>query len=409
MMSREILEGIRVLDHTMWQLGPVAGMMLAEMGAEVIHIEPPQGDTGRQAPWPMPKSRLSGYFETNNRSKKSMVLDLTKRRAKEILYQLVGKSDIYMENLRPGVPRKLGVDYETLREYNPNLIYLSASSFGPKGPDRDKPGFDYSGMARSGGMWWGRKEGEPIYWYTGASDQIGAIVLCLGGVAALLARERFGAGQKVETSHLTATMWLLGLQIQATYLGTRLRPALRDDVTNPLWNHYKCADGAWIALLCGQPQKSWPSLCEVLGLQDYANDPRFADTRGRSRNRKECIALLDKAFSGKPRERWIGLFEGKPILWERVQDYKDLGNDPQVIANEYMTDYEHPIEGLVKWLHFPLNFAETPAIKKGAAPKLGEHTGEVLVDILGYTSEQVPELLNEIGRAAEFKGATPLF
>jgi len=408
-MSREILQGIRVLDHTMWQLGPAAGMMLAEMGAEVVHIEPPQGDTGRQAPWPMPRSRLSGYFETNNRNKKSMVLDLTKRRAKEILYQLVAKSDIYMENLRPGVHTKLGVDYETLRQHNPNLIYLSASSFGPKGPDRNKPGFDYSGMARSGGMWWGRREGEPIYWYTGASDQIGAIVLCLGAVAALLARERFGVGQKVETSHLTATMWLLGLQIQAIYLGTRLRPALRDDVTNPLWNHYRCGDGGWLALLCGQPQRSWPALCQVLGLQDYASDPRFADTRGRSRNRRECIALLDKAFSEKPREQWIRLFEGKPILWERVQDYKDLGNDPQVIANQYMTDYEHPTEGLVKWLHFPLSFAETPAIRKGAAPKLGEHTEEVLVDILGYKSEQVPELLNEIGRPAEFKGATPLF
>lgn len=408
-MSEEILQGIRVLDHTTWQLGPVAGMMLAEMGAEVIHIEPPQGDTGRQAPWPMPKSKLSAYFETNNRNKKSMVLDLTKGEAKEVLYQLVAKSDIYMENLRPGVHRKLGVDYETLRQYNPKLIYLSASSFGTKGPDWNKPGFDYSGMARSGGMWWGREQGEPIYWYTGASDQIGGIILCLGAIAALLARERFGVGQKVETSHLTATMWLLGLQIQAAYLGAHLRPTLRDCVTNPLWNHYKCADGGWIALLCGQPQRSWPALCEVLDLKEYVNDPRFADTRGRSRNREECIALLDKAFSERPREEWIELFGGKNILWERVQNYKDLWNDPQVIANQYLTDYEHPVEGRVKWLHLPLAFSETPALRKGAAPGLGEHTEEILVNILGYKAEEVPKILEEIGQPAEFKGAAPLF
>jgi crotonobetainyl-CoA:carnitine CoA-transferase CaiB-like acyl-CoA transferase len=418
-MAREILEGIRVLDMTMYQFGPVATMMLAAMGAEVIKIERPTGEPGRgvgRGAGGGPRRRvvkggegkgfggsdLSSYFETNNRCKKSLVLDLNKPKAREVLYQLVAKSDVFVQNMRTGVAAKLGCDYETLKQYNPELIYCSGCSFGTKGPDGRKPGMDLSGCARSGWMYRVPLEsGEPVWALPGSSDQVGAIFISHAVVAALLARERFGIGQEIETSHLTASMWVMGCSLQMMlYMKAPLPVTPRERSSTPLFNYYKCADGEWLALVC-PTARHWVPICEAMGIPEsvYKGDPHSNTDVARFNSSRETVALLDNAFVKKTRDEWIKAFEGKDIFWEKIQKIEDLPNDPQVIANEYLTDYTHPLTGeTYKYQNLPMQFKGTPAMRQGRAPLLGEHTEEILVDILGYKKEDMPKLLDEIGR-----------
>jgi len=347
-------------------------------------------------------SDLSSFFETNNRCKKSLVLDLNKPKAREVLYQLVAKSDVFVQNMRPGVVTKLGCDYATLKKYNPKLIYCSGSSFGTKGPDGSKPGMDLSGCARSG--WMHRvplESGEPVWALPVSSDQIGAIFASYAIIAALLARERFGIGQEIETSHLTASMWLLGCHLQMMlYTKNPLPVVPRKWSSTPLFNYYKCADDKWLALVC-PTKRHWVPICKAMGIPEsvYKDDPRFNTDIARFNNAKETVALLDNTFTKKTQDEWIKAFEGKDIFWEKVQKIEDLPNDPQVIANEYLTDYTHPLTGeTYKYQNLPVQFRGTPAMRQGRAPLLGEHTEKILVDILGYQKEDTPGLLDEIGR-----------
>jgi crotonobetainyl-CoA:carnitine CoA-transferase CaiB-like acyl-CoA transferase len=410
-MAPKILEGVRVLDLTIFQLGPVNGTMLASMGAEVIHIEAPMGGPGRGTPWHMPGgdgkgfngSDLSGYFEYCNRGKKSLVLDLKRPKAREVLYKLVEKSDVFTQNMRTGVADKLGCSYEELKKHNPKLIYCSGTAFGAKGPDGAKPGFDYSGACRSGAMWLVPAEnGEPVHPMAGSFDQIGAIMGAFGIMAALYARDKYGIGQKVEVSHLSATMWLTGLQVmKMAYTKTPSLVLPRSKTTRPMWNHYKCKDGEWIALCMLIDDRHWPVVCPALGIPEswWKDDSRFSTTAERNKNAKEAVGLFEEKFASKDREEWAKIFEGKDIFWERVQRIDDLPADPQVIANEYMTDYKHPLtDETYKYLMQPYQLSETPADIKGRAPILGEHTAEILKDVLGYKEDEIPQLIEEIGK-----------
>jgi len=214
------LDGIRVIDWTIWQQGPVCSAMLGDLGAEVIKIEHREsGDPGRgmlKMSGIDLKDRPNFYFEANNRNKKSLTLDLKKPAAREIIYQLAGKSDIFVQNYRFGVAARLGLDYATLRPYNPRLIYASATGYGPEGPERADPSFDQLGLARSGIMQAvGEPDMPPLQIAGGIADQMGAIMLAYGVLAALLARERFGVGQEVDASHLGSMIWLQGLSVAA--------------------------------------------------------------------------------------------------------------------------------------------------------------------------------------------------
>ncbi len=213
------LAGIRVLDWTQWQMGPVATSMLADLGAEVIKIEHrTSGDGGRwlwiKGPTELPHG-TSAYFEVNNRGKKSLALDITKEKGKAVIYRLVKKCDVFVHNVRPGVPERQKLDYNTLCQYNPRLIYVAASGFGPKGPEAGEPAFDPLGQARSGLSDLVNPESPPTQVDRGAAtaDQIGAIMTAYGVLAALVARERFGVGQRVDVSHLSSMITLLGAAI----------------------------------------------------------------------------------------------------------------------------------------------------------------------------------------------------
>jgi crotonobetainyl-CoA:carnitine CoA-transferase CaiB-like acyl-CoA transferase len=394
------LKGIRVIDWTIWQQGPVATTMLADLGAEVVKLEEREsGDPGRWILAVAGSSTAKGtrnfYFEANNRHKKSLALDLKKPQAREIVYKLAAKSDVFVQNFRKGVAGRLGLDYQALSVHNPRLIYASASGYGPKGPDSGDPSFDYLGQARSGIMnAIGGPDLPPTYISGGVADQMGGIMLALGVITALLARERYGVGQEIDVSHLGSMTMLQGLNVASRLMmGWEIPRNAREEAFNPLWNHYRCADGKWIALSMLQSDRYWRALCLAMGLGELVDDPRFSDIRARGGNAGACVAILDRTFATKPRDEWIRILKaGGDFIFGIVNSISDLPNDPQALANDYIVDYEHPELGKTKLVGMPITFSRTPGEPRGHAPELGEHTEAILTDDLGFSWDEVARL-----------------
>jgi crotonobetainyl-CoA:carnitine CoA-transferase CaiB-like acyl-CoA transferase len=391
------LHGIRVIDWTMWQLGPVCSLMLADMGAEVIKLESLEGDHGRGfnqvggVESGIPEGS-SAYFEALNRQKLGIAVDLKNPRGKEIVHRLVEKSDVFVENFRQGVPERLGMGYDDVKKHNPNIIYARGTGYGPNGPDSGKPAFALTGEARSGSMWWsGPDDGVP-YTSFGIADQIGGIMLACGVLGAVVARERLGFGQLVDCSHLGSMMWLGAIRNSIAMLtGSDLRRQDRTEVPNPLWNWYRCADDRWIAFSMLQG-RYWPAFCRALERADLIDDHRFKDPAMRDANRVELIAILDQTFARRTCDEWGKRMDAAgDIIWERVQMPLDLLNDPQATANGYLVEREHAAFGQSRWLQTPLGFEKTPVATEKMAPVHGEDTERVLIDLLGCSWDDIGE------------------
>ena len=400
--SKGPLDGMRVLDWTMWQFGPVSTMMLGDLGAEVIKIESLDGDHARQfhrvsgSSSVLPEG-LNAYFQSLNRQKKSIALDLKNPKGVEVLYKLVEKSDVFVENFRQGVAERLGLGYEDLKKINPKIVYGAATGYGPKGPDSHKPAFAYTGEARSGSLWWaGPNDGKP-YNLASVADQIAGIMLSYGILGALVARDRIGVGQKVDVSHLGSMMWLGGNRYgMALLTGNEPQRQDRTMVRNVLWNSYRCKDEKWIAFSMNQSDRYWPDFCNAMERPDLIEDERYNNMDARANNREELVNLLDDVFITRPREEWGKKMDAQGgIIWERVQDIWDLPNDPQVIENNYLIDFDHPVLGPTKWLQTPVTYSETPVSTRKMAPEHGEDTEEILLDVLGYSWEDISSLQEE--------------
>jgi crotonobetainyl-CoA:carnitine CoA-transferase CaiB-like acyl-CoA transferase len=395
------LEGIRILDWTQWQMGTIASAMLADLGAEVIHIEDRErGDPGRGIRTTrglgvdLPQG-LSAYFEYVNHNKKGITVDLKKNEGKEIIYRLIKNSDVFVHNFRQGVPERLGLDYNTLSQYNPKLVYAALSGYGPKGPDAQEPAFDYPGLARSGIMTIAGEPGTPPVGFAGGiADQMGAIMASYGILAALLARERLGIGQQIDVSHLGSVMALEGLTVAMKLLtGQEIPRKNRPKEANPLWNHYKCADGKWIVLGMLQADRYWPLVCKALSIEHLEKDPRFENMDRRRENCEELISIMDKIFDTKPSTEWRKrLKEAGDIIFAPVQTISDLVDDPQVWANEYLIEFNHRVLGPIKVMGIPVQFSKTPGAISREAPEFGEHTEEVLIEVGGYSWEDIAAL-----------------
>jgi crotonobetainyl-CoA:carnitine CoA-transferase CaiB-like acyl-CoA transferase len=395
------LEGIRILDWTQWQMGTVASAMLADLGAEVIHIEDRErGDPGRGmraagGAWLDLSGGRNAYFEYTNHNKKGIAIDLKKGEGKEIIYRLVKNSDIFIHNFRQGVPERLGLDYDTLSQHNPKLIYAALSGYGPKGPEAQEPAFDYLGLARSGMMTIvGAPDTPPPGFSGGIADQMGAIMAAYGMLAALLARERLGIGQKIDVSHLGSLMALEGLAIAIKlFTGQEMPRKNRPKEANPLWNHYLCADGKWIVLGMLQADRYWPVVCKGLGIEHLEKDPRFENMDKRRENSEELISIMDKVFITKSSEEWMKrLKEAGDVVCTPVQTISDLVDDPQVWANEYLVEFNHGVLGSMKFMGLPIQFSKTPGAARPEAPEFGQHTEEVLIEVGGYSWEEIVAL-----------------
>lgn len=395
------LAGMRVIDWTMWQFGPVSTMMLADLGAEVIKVESLDGDHGRQfgtvAGVPSAIEGSSAYFESLNRNKLGIALDLKHPKGVDVMRGLVAKSDIFVENFRQGVADRLGMGYDALTEVNPNLIYASATGYGPKGADSGKPAFALTGEARAGSLWWaGPDDGIP-YNIHGMADQIAGIMLSYGILGAVVARERFGVGQRVDVSHLGSLMWLGGMRDGIALLsGKEFERQPRTRAGNVLWNYYRCKDDKWIAFSMSQGDRYWPTFCRALGREDLIADERFGSMAARNANREELIGILDGVFIAATRSEWEERLDAAgDLIWERVQSILDLPEDPQVTMNDYLIDFEHATLGATKWHQTPIAYGTTPVGTRRLAPAHGEHTESILIDLLGYSWEELEGLKGE--------------
>lgn len=394
-----ILEGIRVIDWTQHQAGPYASAMLADLGAEVIHIEERErGDAfrGTRAMFGVPTGLPGGrnvLMEEMNRNKKSLAIDLSKPKGREIIYRLVEKSDVFLTTFRRAEGKSL--DYETLCKHNPRLIYAFGSGFGAKGPDSQAPSFELMALARSGAMLASGEAGQqPIYITGGIGDRTTSIFLAYGIMAALLARERLGIAQQITVSQLGAMIVLQGLSVLAPLLlGKEYERHDRARTRNPLYNWYKCKDSRWLALGMVQPDRYWPTFCKAIGMPELENDPKFANMEKREENCQELISLLDKVFATRTYEEWEQSFkQSGELIFTIVNSMSDLASDPQVLANEYILNWNHPDLGPIKFVGFPVDFSKTPTALRSPAPQFGQHSEEVLIGILGYTWEEISEL-----------------
>ncbi|MBI5251616.1 MAG: CoA transferase [Desulfomonile tiedjei] len=394
------LEGIRVIEISMFQQGPVAGMRLGDLGADVIKIEPKTGDPGRGF------MRIIGamvglkgrnyYFEHCNRNKRGIVLDMKKSKGMEAFLKLIDTADVFLNNMSIPAPQRMGIGPEVLLARNPRLIYAHASGWGRRGPDADDFSFDYTGIARSGLMMaCGENGAPPTQILPGIGDEVGALACAWGVTAALYAREKTGKGQVVDTSLMGSVIATLGFIMAAPAILNKEFPReVRAEAGNPLYNHYRCRDDKWIAIAHLQPERYWPNVCKALGLNELIEDQRFDTIEARSRNARELVEIFDDKFAARPRHEWLTVLNQAGCICTPVQTPEEVSNDPQALANSYFVYTDHPEHGKTKMVGFPWDFSETPASCRLMAPELGQHTEEILLD-LGYTAQEIAELRKE--------------
>jgi crotonobetainyl-CoA:carnitine CoA-transferase CaiB-like acyl-CoA transferase len=394
------LDGVKVVELTMFQQGPVCGTKLGDMGADVIKVEPPTGDPARGF------MRIIGtmvglkgrnyYFENHNRNKRSIVLDLKTERGMEIFLKLIDSADVFVTNLSIEAPIKMGIGPEVLLERNPRLIYAQASGWGRKGPDAHGLSFDYTGIGRSGLMMsCGERGTPPAQVLPGLGDELGGMVCAWAVCTALYARERTGKGQLVDTSLMGSIVSMLSLVLSApAILGQEFPREVRAEAGNPIYNHYKAKDDKWFILAHLQPDRYWPNVCRALGMPELENDPRFNSIEARGANARELIAIMDKQFLARTREEWFEIFKKEGIIYTPIQSTGEVVNDPQALANDYVTWFDHPVLGRTKVVGFPWDFSKTPASVRREAPEFGQHTEEILLE-LSYTWDDITKLRDE--------------
>jgi len=395
------LEGVRLLEWASFINGAGAGYMLGDLGAEVIKIEEPgKGDPSRGSVrlWDrqmMLPGGLNLVFETFNRNKRGITLNLRTEEGLEVFRLLVGTSDVFYTNYREELRRRVGVDYESLSKINPGLVYVVASGYGPKGEEVDKRAFDVLVQARSGLMMaCGDRDSTEPYEIVGAVvDQLAATMTAYAILVGLVAKERTGIGQEIQTSMLGSAIHLQALNIQTSLWRGRQQPRhSRKRSGNAFTNNYQCADGKWIELSDMQYDRFWDNVRETLGLPEKEVAELFATPQMRRDNKERFIEALDAVFATKPRDEWVKVFKEKAqFAWDVINEVSEAAVDPQVLANDYVTDFHHPVLGDVKVPGVPFSLSKMEVGPRAKAPEIGEHTEEVLLE-LGYDWSDIVEM-----------------
>ena len=375
------LAGIVVVDLTRVLAGPLASMILADMGAEVIKIEEPAGGDLYRISAAIHVNGESVNFLSTNRNKKSVTLDVTKPEGYRILMQLVDRADVFLENFRPGVTRKLGIDYPTLAQRNPRLVYGSITGFGPDGPYAQRAAVDPVIQAESGLMsLTGEQDRPPVRIGTAVGDIYGAMLAAQGIGFALYAREKSGVGQHLQLALLDAALFGL-IPREGEYFATgevfpRMGSAHPQFVP---FQNFVTRDGH--VFVAAFHDALYRKLCECLGRPELARHPDYVDNAARSRNRAALLAILEPVFATRGSDEWIATLEPLGIPVGRVNTLGDLEDHPQVRHNRMVVEQDHPVAGKVKSIANPLRFSATPAELRTPPPTLGEHTAAVLSDL----------------------------
>jgi formyl-CoA transferase len=370
------LDGLRVLDVTQFMAGPFCAMVLADLGADVIKIEPPSGDATREMPGGVGSDTPS--FNAVNRGKRSVVLNLKMTEGRDVFKRLAQSSDILIENYRPAAMKTLGLDYETLSALNPRLIYASISGYGQTGPYRNKGGFDLIAQGFSGLMSITGEPGRPPAKTGVPLTDLGAGLFTLVGIlAAVHYRDRTGIGQQVDTSLIEAGIALSIWEATEYFSGAGIPAPLGSaHRMNAPYQAIRCAD-AYITIGANS-DRLFRRLCELLEHPEWAGAPDFADNRSRVRNKAALAANIEQVMVQKPRDHWLALLEANDIPCGPINNYEQVFADPQVIAREMVIETDHPTLGRLKTLGSPIKLSATPPNPCRRAPLLGEHTDEVL-------------------------------
>jgi crotonobetainyl-CoA:carnitine CoA-transferase CaiB-like acyl-CoA transferase len=388
-MNESALKGLRVLDVTQVMAGPFCAMMLADLGAAVVKVEPPAGDSTRQMPGA--SGTDSPSFNAVNRGKRSIVLDLKTIQGREVFVRLARTSDIVIENYRPGVMTSLGLDYAALSAANPRLICASISGYGQTGPQRGKGGFDLIAQGVAGIMSiTGEPGGPPIKAGVPVTDLGAGLFALVGILAALEHRHRTGAGQLIDTSLVDAGVALSVWEATEYFSGVGVPTALGSaHRMNAPYQAIRCADG-YITLGAAN-ERLFRRLCEVLGHTEWSAEPAFADNASRVKHREALAARIESITSTQPRAHWLALLEANDIPCGPINDYAQVFADPQVLARGMMVETDHPTLGHLRTLGSPIKMSATPPDVSRRAPRLGEHTDEVLTEA-GFSNAEIAAL-----------------
>ena len=380
------LSGVRVLDFTQVLAGPFCTMNLADFGAEVIKIERPGTGDGSRIFGPFVNGQ-SGYYTLVNRGKKGITLDL--KRGKDIIYDMVKKCDIVVENFKPGVMDKLGYSYEKLKEINPGIIYCSISGFGQDSPMRDLPAYDIVAQGMSGMMSiTGYPDTPPARVGSSLGDVSAGLYAVTAILVALYNRERTGKGQYVDVALLDRVFAFVETNVVRYTIGGvhPTRVGARHPLSAP-FDIYRCKDAHVIIAVASDPH--FAKLCEMIGQPDLIKDPKFDSDPHRSENDVELKAILEKFFADYTVAEAIEMMQARSIPCGPLCTVDEACENPSILKREMLVEIDQPGMGKVKITGNPMKLSETPADPRHPAPLLGQDTKEVLHDIFGYSDEQI--------------------
>jgi CoA:oxalate CoA-transferase len=389
-----LLSNVRILDLSRMLAGPFGSMLLGDLGAEIIKIEEPGAGDLTRTPTQYQMGGIGAYFLAVNRNKKSIVLDLKNPRGRQIFHDLVKVSDVVFDNMRPTVLKKIGADYETLKKINPKIISCSISGFGGDGPDCDLPAYDLTIQARAGAMGiTGEKERPPVRMGLPMGDLGGGMYAAYGIAAALFDRERTGKGRRLDISLLDCQASLLTYMATYHTIGGLIpKPQGASHETIVPYHSFKTKD-LYIVVACPM-EKFWQSLCRALGREDLIAHPHFKDAFQRIMHREELYEILGEVFATKTVDEWMEALRREDVPSSPVNTLDRVMKDPQLVHRRMVVDVEHCAGGSFKAMGNPVKAVGDEEIFRHP-PELGEHTGQVLREVLNYEPQKIEALFQE--------------
>ncbi|KUH70782.1 formyl-CoA transferase [Mycolicibacterium novocastrense] len=379
-------EGVRVVEVAAWTFVPGAGAIMADLGADVIKVEPPTGDPQRALRNALnaDDSAPNPFLHVPNRGKRSITLDLTTPAGLDALRQLVKTADVFLTSYLPKVRAKLGIDPDDLRADNPRLIYVRGSGWGSAGPNASTGGFDSAAAWSAAGVQnklTAPGATDPAAQPAAFFDLQGSSAIAGAVAMALFRRERSGEGALIDVSLLNTGMWTMGPDIAAAATGSGELPRIeRKAAPNPIVNYYRTSDDRWLNLVCLQADRFWPELCTLIGRDDLIDDERFRDAFSRFANSAECVAELDATFASRTLEEWRSALAGFSGVWSAAATFEEVCASPQVAENGYLPEVVGTDGKPFRLVAPPYQFDGVPTTPVGPAPELGQHTEEILLD-----------------------------
>ena len=390
MLGAPPLAGIRVVEIGNYMAGPYCGMQLADLGADVVKVEHPKaGDLARLLE-PL-TSGESGNFARLNRDKRSLAIDLKRDEGRDVFKRLAARSDVVVENLRPGTMDDLGLSPAALVEANPRLVYVAVTGWGLDGPYADRPALDIIVQGQSGLMSiTGEEDGAPVKVGVSIADLTAALYATVATLAALRARERDGRGQLVDISMFESAV-SLAVWEAGVYFGSGEVPRAAGSAHKLVAPYQAVAASDRHFIVGATTPPNWTAFCRVIGLGPLETDPRFADANARRRNRDALVEAIERVTRTKPAAHWLALLRNVGVPCGEIADYADVFNDEHLLARKFFVDLEHPVLGTLRGLGSPMRFGRTPVAHRRAGPRLGEHSADVLRE-LGWSDADVERL-----------------